>query len=1057
MALPKALKTGLTIIGVAFVLLLAAAISVPFFFKDKIFVKVKEAINKELNAKVDFKDVDISLLRHFPKISVRLEGLDVKGVGDFDGVTLMRTDGLDLALNFWSVWRGGNPYEVNSVHLEKPFINVVALSDGSANYNITKPKPDEKKSEPTDFKLSLSAYSIKDGTIIYDDRAMNFYTALRNINHEGSGEMTADVYDLDTETVCDSTTVSYGGITYLSNAKVDLKTIVNADMKNMKFTLKDTKTAVNALKMDLNGWTQLKGDDILMDMTFKAPSNNFKDLLSIIPAAYTKDYSSVSASGTFNFDGFVKGTYNSAAKPAPQYPAFKINLGVQNGTFQYPKLPMGCSDINTNLSVALPSSNFDALQVDVPNFHIKLGNNPFDMVFKLRTPVSDPDVDMKAKGTINLGELTKVLPMESVQNLTGIINADVTMKTLMSYIDKKQYEKVNMNGILGINNMNVQAKGYPSVLINNLAMKFTPNSVDVANFVAKLGKSDIQASGTIDNILAFFSTTKTMTGNVKFASNLFDANEWMNPTAAEPAKTAPSVKTAPVDKAERPFDRFDFLVDGKINKLVYEKYDIQNTAAAGHFTPNKFIINNFKTQIGNSDVAGNGTLLGVFDWLFDDKLLGGQMNLTSNMMDLNQFMTATPAPVSATPTVNTATEPFLVPKNMDVTINAKMNRVIYTNMDLTNLVGKLAVANEEVKIEDASANALGGRVNIKGGYNTQVAAKPTFKLAYDMKGIDFKQSFATFNTFQKLAPIGQYLSGKFNTNMEMGGELGKDMMPNLNTLNAAGFLQTIQGFISGFKPLEEIANKLNISELKNLDVKETKNWFEVKDGAVKVNDFDKMIGKDIKLTIGGTHSLTNEMNYTIKTRVPRKRLEGNAAGAVASSALNEVLAQGAKYGVNIKNSEFVNLLFTLSGSMLQPKVAMKVMSGDGQATLEDAAKGVVTATVNKAKDSVVTRANEELDKGKAKAKEIADKAIDSARNVANREVEAAKQKAIEEAKKRAGEALGNKAGGVLDKAVEKAGANDKIKQQTDKVKDKLDKWDPFGKKPKPTAPKDTTH
>ena len=32
-----------------------------------------------------------------------------------------------------------------------------------------------------------------------------------------------------------------------------------------------------------------------------------------------------------------------------------------------------------------------------------------------------------------------------------------------------------------------------------------------------------------------------------------------------------------MDKAARPFDRFDFVVDGKINKLVYEKYDIQNS------------------------------------------------------------------------------------------------------------------------------------------------------------------------------------------------------------------------------------------------------------------------------------------------------------------------------------------------------------------------------------------------------------------------------------------------------------------------------------------------
>ena len=152
MALPIFLKRTLQISVITLVVLIAAAVAIPYFFKDKIMIKVKETINKDLNAKVDFKDINISAFKHFPKISVALEGLDVEGVGDFEGVKLLHTEGLDLALNFWSVWNGGNPYEVNSVHLDRPFINIISLADGTANYSITKPKP---KSEPTAFKLSL--------------------------------------------------------------------------------------------------------------------------------------------------------------------------------------------------------------------------------------------------------------------------------------------------------------------------------------------------------------------------------------------------------------------------------------------------------------------------------------------------------------------------------------------------------------------------------------------------------------------------------------------------------------------------------------------------------------------------------------------------------------------------------------------------------------------------------------------------------------------------------------------------------------------------------------
>ena len=103
------------------------------------------------------------------------------------------------------------------------------------------------------------------------------------------------------------------------------------------------------------------------------------------------------ATGTFSLDGFVKGTYNDKT-----YPAFGINTSIINSTFQYPKLPMGASDINARINVGLATNNYDDFKVDVPKFHIKLGNNPFDAVFYLRTPVSDPNLDMKANGILNL-------------------------------------------------------------------------------------------------------------------------------------------------------------------------------------------------------------------------------------------------------------------------------------------------------------------------------------------------------------------------------------------------------------------------------------------------------------------------------------------------------------------------------------------------------------------------------------------------------------------------------------------------------------------------------
>jgi hypothetical protein len=58
---------------VLIILFVGALVAIPYFFKDEILTTVKTEINKSVNAKVDFADVDISLLRSFPDLSLRLE------------------------------------------------------------------------------------------------------------------------------------------------------------------------------------------------------------------------------------------------------------------------------------------------------------------------------------------------------------------------------------------------------------------------------------------------------------------------------------------------------------------------------------------------------------------------------------------------------------------------------------------------------------------------------------------------------------------------------------------------------------------------------------------------------------------------------------------------------------------------------------------------------------------------------------------------------------------------------------------------------------------------
>ncbi len=1018
-------------IAIFIFLLLAALVAIPYFFKDEIIAQVKTAANESLRAKLEFSDVDISIFRHFPKLSVGLDNLEItNGPGPFEGVKLVQCERLDVAVDLWSAIFG-DEVVIKGLFFKKPDIKVYALSNGQANYDITKPEAAADKSAATTeaAPLKLESYGIEDGKILYDDRGLDMRAEIEGLNHTGSGEFSATLYDLVMKTAIEKLSVNYGGVQYLRNAQADWNSTLGADMANMKFTFKENDLKVNDLKLLLDGWVQMpeSSEDIRMDLKFGTPANTFKSLLSIIPGAYTKDYKDVQANGTVQFAGFAKGTYNEKT-----YPAFKLDFKVGNADFKYPSLPLGVSNINVDASIALPSSRLNDLTVNIPKFSLKVGSNPLEGYFNLKTPESDPTVDMKLNGTLNLGELSKAFPMEGVQELAGIIKANMTLKAAMSQIDQAKYDEVNMAGDFGMSGITYRSAGTPTVKINSLATSLRPQRVDIQIFDAKLGKSDLRASGSIDNLLAYFSTSKTMRGNLNFSSTYFDANEWMEPAPAD-GSVVPNDVEAPATTAV--FDRWDFTVDGKIGKLKYDTYDISNLTVAGHFTPNKMDISSFGLKFGGtSDLSGSGQILNAWNYLFDNQTVAGSINLNSTYFDLNQFM-AEPVPAASAaggaPAADAAgtAEIIPVPENMDMTINANFGKIKYTTYDLNNLRGQVIVKNSVAKLKDCTADVLGGQIGLTGDYNTQNLAKPRFDMDIALQNMGFREAYQNFATIKALAPVAQLIDGKFNTTLSMSGGLGKGMVPDFSTLSAAGFLETISAIFNNFKPMNAIGDKLNVGALKQFQLKNTKNWFEVKDGKVTVKPFNTQVG-DVGMQIGGSHGLKSDMDYQILTKVPRKSL-----GTAANSGLDLLSKEASKIGVSLAQGEFINVRFDLTGTLFNPKVAMKVLGSDGQSSIQETATGAVTAVVEKAKDSLTNVANREIDKAKQKAKEAADKATDSLKRLAEKKLQEATDKATKEAKDK----IGEKAGEVLGEEGKKA---------TDEMKDKLNKFDPFKKKKK---------
>ncbi|MBB4078123.1 hypothetical protein GGR28_000724 [Lewinella aquimaris] len=1051
MRVAKRILIGLIVfIVLVFAFLLAA----PMLFKDEIVTRVKAGINESVNAEVDFADANVSFIRSFPDIALTVDDYRIIGIDTFAGLPLLTGERARIDLGFWSVIAGNGNYNIDAVTLDRPDVNLLVLTPELANYLIVPETEggDAGAANATESQatITLQEFEINDGSLVYDDRTTETYVKLTGLNATGNGDFTASVFDLDTHAEADKFTFTQAGLTYLDEVDLDADAVVTIDADELRYTFKDNRVKLNELALVFGGSIDLEeNDDILLDLTYSAPANDFRQLWSIIPSAYTEGFDRVQTGGTFTLSGEVKGTYNGEKEV---YPAFTVNSDISGGSVQYPGRPVGITGIDAALNVSSPAADLDRLVVDIPRFNFTLGGDPFRGSFNLATPLSDPNVDARLNGTIDLGKWSSAIPLEGVSELAGRIVADITMDNVrQSALDAGRYADVNLAGDVLVSNLVYVADGTPAVRIAQAKADFTPQFVDLQQFTASLGRSDISATGKINNILAYFSPEQTMRGSMTVRSNFFDADEWMTEesagTVTSPAELDVAMTATPETEV---FDRFDFDIDAKIRQLAYGEYRPTDLRVVGNIKPNQLVISDAAATLKQSTFAASGVVNNLFDFTFDDGVLTGDLALRSGFFNVADFMGDTAATETSTAAAGdpspTAAAPIAVPRNINLTVAMTADRVNYTDLTMNAVRGNLVVRDGAIVIEDGRANLLGGAMGFTGAYDATEGEEPGFNFAYDMQNLDFSQAFSALNTFALLAPVGKFISGTFSSELVMNGKLGQDLLPQLKSIDAKGLLRTADARIASFKPLQVIGQALNIRELReSAALKNLIAPFEIDNGTVTVKPFDFQLA-GIGMRMGGTSGLDTDMEYKIRAAVPRTLIEGNIVTGTALSALDRLAGQAGKLGLNISPGDTLNLNISLTGTIGNPRATFDLLGSEGSG--DQGLGGSVAGAVKE-------RVQQELDTRKEQVKNELESRVDSARNLASdraRIVEDSLRSAAAEQARRLETEAANKLKGALGLGRDTTQATDSLalpgaaKDAVEDVKKELEKFNPFKRK-----------
>lgn len=1026
----KILKIALVVLSLFLALFLAAALLIPRLYKEELLEVVREQANRNLNASLDFKDLDLSLFRQFPLLSVRLDSLSITGREEFEGLELLRAREILVAVSLWDLFRKDQPLDIRRLHLHEPRIHVLVLENGRANYDITVPDslamPEEEASAQA-IAFSLSDYSIHDGFILYEDRSMPARVELSGLNHRGSGDFGTARFDLDTRTTVDSLTASYDGTTWLDRANAALDARLGMDMENMVFTLKDNALRINALSLVAEGRVAMPGEDLDLDMKITAPSNSLRELWSILPGAYTDDFAGLESSGTFDLDFWIKGLLSEES-----FPSFALESKVSDGRIKYPALPYAVEQIALELAVRQPGDRLENMEIDLPRFRFSVNKQALSGFLSLRDPMRDPDVHMGIEGVLDLNDWKQAFPVEA-QQVSGRIAADLNLKARMSALDEGRYQDTDIRGEARLSAIRYQGADQPLIQIDEGLVRFSPEFVDASDFRIQAGRSDLALDARVDNILAIIHPERTLKGKMTLRSQLLDLNEWSTPEATPANASLPETEEAIA--IGLPAEQFDLSLDAGINRLISGDMEVKDLKIIGEAGPRSLQAREVSGRIGRSDFFLTGQMENLLGWLAGSEVLRGNIQFRSRLLDLNEFMSPDE---DSTDGGESAFAPIPVPGDIQVRATARIDQLIYTDLDLHQVEGALSVGDQTVLLEDFRADGLGGRMAFSGAYVARDLNRPEFHFKYDLQQMDFRQVFQKVNTFRQLAPVGDYLQGRFSSNMVIDGFFDQTMTPVIGSINAAGYLETFNALLKGFKPLEGLAEKLNIAELKTMDLKSSKNWFEIVDGVVELKEFDYRY-KDIDMRIGGRHSLEQDMDYQVKARIPRKYLDKTGITAQANTGMKWLEAEAARKGLNVSLGEFVNLAIGIGGQMTKPTYSLRVLGteGEGGSTMEDQVREQLADVTEKVRDTLTETARRKAEELEAEARAKAQARLDTLKRQAESKVDTAVTRAKEEVAKKIGD--------EASKKLEELGG-DKAKQEADKLKDQIKKWDPLGRK-----------
>ena len=656
-----------------------------------------------------------------------------------------------------------------------------------------------------------------------------------------------------------------------------------ADLRQMSVHLEESHLKLDDYALDIRGDVGLKPTTVDVALATDG-SWQVAPLLDILPEQYAGFRKGMDVDGKVKLQATAVGTLTDSTKPL-----VNATVTLADGRFHYPKaLPYMVSRINGDLSAKIDLSKQTPSNVTINTFKAHTRGTDVSVKGIVDDLMGDQHINASVKGKLPLEDVKPILPEKLPLQAEG--KADVDLKTdfRMSQLKVKAFDKMKLSGTVKFDRLAVQ---YDSIHVESPdlnvalqlpAMEHKGKMADVhltghhlglamKNMNADIDRPDINVG--VNNLLKEQLSAAVELAAGKSAVGLDSTQIDLSSLALNGSIRLDSTKSGLFNKYN---PRLNIGIKGGVVSTTALPETVYLSDFSFNYKPEVCEVRNAEVKLGKSDFQLYGSVENFEDWLMHKKMLVGEMNFVSQYTDVDELMDMFSGKGTDPDTLQQMRQedkvakdanPFIVPRDVDLTLHTHIHRSLAFGNDLGDVAGALTINDGTAILDQIGFVCKAATMQLTALYKSIRPNNLFCALDFHLLDIHIDELLDMIPVVDTLVPMLAAFNGNADFHLAGEGYLNARYKPKMSTLLGSAAITGQNLVVMDNNSIAQIAKLMQFKQWKDKDNKIRIDSLSVEMTClrkeIEVFPFLLNIGK-YQLCASGKHNLDGDCGYHVE-------------------------------------------------------------------------------------------------------------------------------------------------------------------------------------------------